>query len=777
MKTSVIGRKLAVSLLNSCFSPKQIDECMPKISRQIGGVSWRHVGWSSDSPNINNAGLCDIASDKRSPIAEVVVNCIDSVIDLVHVATGLKAASPREAVTSWDADSLGAGDWKKGRISISLQDGDSKSRPTIDFRDLGRGQHPEDFRHTFLDLHSSTKLSLPHLCGKFGMGLKSSFKFCDRVVIVSRPHRSSIKGRQPEVGFAVVRNVFPDGDKAAHYEYLCDARGQVIRLDLSESDFESGTLVRLAGYDLAGYEGNIGRQNKSLRLMLNSYIIDPPVEIKASDCRGSGAGSKKNMTVYGLLHALQNPQTPNSHEESFGIRVNFKGRESEVLVRYFVLHPNESPHDQSGTKVKAEQAITFSHNGQRHGVESRSFLKSRFGLGSICSRLAVVIDTSGLHPTACSELYSSDRVKTNSQSEVYVAIMESLKAQFDADEVLQELDDEATKQGRVNNSAQTETLEKAMTQFVGDLIGKKQIMRKVGVGVAKGGGKKKPRNRDDSHLPTLPTRVLVDNSPLVAPKGRFAYLTLDIDAKNGYVEPGDKKVSVSFHNGLAHVKTVGRLVGGKLRLIVDVPDASPKGESSFDVKLDDPANGIHLSASGRLKIVEPRSGKSGGGNKKTGGKGEELSPPPAFVVWVDESNWEEGWDENFPGECVPQSSGGVVNSVTFRLNLDFGPIRSVRNRLAKNKSKVFDRRRDGQYGETICKALAYQKFNGLSADASFAKALAESVFHGISYEAEDVEDDSDSPKFKGRKPTPSATRGILSHATFLAESRAASEAS
>jgi hypothetical protein len=252
-------------------------------------VSWRHVGWTSDSPKINNAGLCDIASDKRSPIAEVVVNCVDSVIDLVHVAKGLDAASPREAVTCWDSRALGTDDWKKGQISISLHDGDSKSRPTVDFRDLGRGQHPDDFRHTFLDLHSSTKLSLPHLCGKFGMGLKSTFKFCDSVMIVSRPHRSSIKGRQPEVGFAVVRKVFPKGDKVAHYEYLCDARGQIIRLNLSESDFESGTLVRLAGYDMAGYEGNIGRQNKSLRLMLNSYIIDPPVEIKASDCRSSVA--------------------------------------------------------------------------------------------------------------------------------------------------------------------------------------------------------------------------------------------------------------------------------------------------------------------------------------------------------------------------------------------------------------------------------------------------------------------------------------------------------
>jgi hypothetical protein len=507
-------------------------------------------------------------------------------------------------------------------------------------------------------------------------------------------------------------------------------------------------------------------------------MVDPLVAIKASDCRGKGV-TKKNMTVYGLLHSLRNPQTPNSHEESFGVKLKFNGKESEVVVHYFVLHPNESPHDISGTKVKAEHAVTFSHNGQRHGVESRGFLSTRFGLGAIRSRLAVVIDTSGLHPQACSSLYASDRVKVAVESPVYLAVMDAIKAQFAADEELQALDEEANKQGRINNSAQTESLEKAMSEVVVGLVGKKRLFRKVGVGVAKGGGKKTPRSRDDSKLPLLPTRVLIENSPLVAPKGRFAHLTLDIDAKNGYVEAGDNKVSVSFKDGLAVVKTVGRLVGGKIRLIVEVPEESPKGESPFKVKLDDDANGIHLSATGTLKVVEPRLGKSGSGNKKTGGEGNELSPPPTVIVWVDKSEWKGEWDENFPGECIVKQPNGQIESVTFRLNLDFGPIGSIRSKLAKNKGRSFDLKLNGEYGKTLCTAMLYQSLNGLSAETSFATAFAESVFHGVTMDIDDVDDDEPSKPSKGRRsiPTPSSSKSVLNSPTFLAESRAVSDAS
>jgi hypothetical protein len=743
MKINAVSRKLSTDLLDSRFSSGAIDSWIDLAADQIGGVSWRHVGWTSEDPKINNAGICDIASDKRAPVAEVLVNCMDSLIDLAHLINGLHAPSPHAAVASWPQFASERENWREGRISLDVRDGSETKRPTLDVRDLGRGQHPENFRHTFLSLHSSTKLSSPHLCGKFGMGMKSAFKFCERFVIISRPHAASLYGESGEVGLAVVKKNFPTGDKAPHYEYLCDSRGQIIRLDLSEDAFPHGTLARLSDYDLAGYEGSIASQNKSLWLMLNSFMIDPPITFKVNDRRGSG--KKRNVTIKGLLHSLRKPRTANSHEDSFSIKVPFGGMESEVVVHYFVLHPKESPHDASGTKVKAEQAITFSHNGQRHGAEPRQTLKSRFGLGAIRNRLAVVVDTSKLHPPACADLYSSDRVKFNHQSEVYEAIMKAMKAHFDADEELQALDEEATKQSRTDKSANTESVEKAMSDFLVGLLGKKGTMRKVGVGVAKGGGKRTPRNRDDSKLPLLPTRVVIDNSPFIVPKGRFAYLTLDIDAKNGYVQPGDGKVTVSFKDDIASVRSAGILIGGKLRLIVDIPDSSAKGNSQFEVKLDDAPNGIHLSAVGTMRITDPKVGKSGSGNKKNSGDGEGAAGPNVVVNWITKEEWgSPEWTENYPGECSPLRSGDVC----FILNLDFKYIQNLRESLHKTKDGNFVSKQN-KYADILCRALAYQHFNNMTPEASFATAIAESTFKGVSQEDDHDEEVVAKPK-RGR---------------------------
>lgn len=764
MKNTVASTKLSSRIINSCFSADDIDKWVDDLSKEIGGVSWRHVGWTPSRPDVNNAGTCEVANDKRAPIAEDIFNAEDAVIELARVLKGFADPStPHAAVSSCEL--FGSEEWKFGKIFATLRESEVECRPTLDIRDLGCGQHPEGWVDTFLSLHSGTKSNKSHLCGKFGMGLKSSFKFCPRLVIASRCHPSTLEGRADEVGVTVVRKNYTKGDKTPRYEYLCDAKGEIVRLDLSS--FENGTLVRLAEYDLEGYHGGLSTPNNSLYVLLNSYLIDPPVGITIQDRR---AGSKENRKFRGLLHNLENPKTPNSHEERFGVNVEFDGDESQIQVRYYVLHPKDSPRDKSGTKVKAEQGITFSHNGQRHGVESRIIFKSRFGLGAIYTRLAVVVDTSKLHPAACSDLFSSNRIGVNSDSKVYKAIMDSLQAHIEGDEDLQALDEEATNKRNDDKAANTESLERAVSDLVVDILGKRRVaFRKVGAGVAKGGGGRPKRNRSDSHLTDLPTRIVIDNNPLVAPQGRFAYLTLDIDAKNGYVTPGDGKVSVKFKNSkVARATSQGELIGGKMRLTVTVPASSPKGESTFEVRLEDAANGISLSSKGTLRVVEPKKGNPGKGNKKTGGDAEGLGGPDTFVDWIFRDEWastnNESWDETFPGECYIRRKDGAVQSVTFNLNADFAPITAIRSKMAKKKGRAYEERL-ADYAKTLCKALLYKELQSMSPETSFSTAIVDSAFEGIAFDDEDMDHEADGDEVHS---IPAARSGIRSHSALEA---------
>ena len=774
-----ISRKLSATIY-SATKTKDIDDCVGMISKEIGGVKWLPVGWNPMETDPNNAGTCDVANDKRAPVVENLFNGIDAVIDLAFKMRGFKVSSPHEAVAKCDLfDATKKDNWTDGRVSICIRKSGNAETPTVDICDQGGGQHPDGFRRTFCSLHSSTKRRLPHTCGKYGMGMKSSFKFCKKFMIVSRPHSSNLEGKKDEIGFTLIRGTHVDPDKVFCYQYLCDKNGEIIRLDLPKEELSHGTTIRMFDYDLKGHHGKLSSPHNSLYSLMNAYVIDPPINIQMVDMRTS---KRKTSRFRGLLYGLRNPKTPNAHEDSFVINVECENTTSKVVVYYFVLHEKASPRDKMGTKVKAEQGITFSHNGQRHAAEHRSIFGKRFGLPTIAPRLAMVVDTSGLHPIACSQLYSSNRISATNSSMVYESILNAIEAHVASDTDLKAIEAETLGNIRDKQAGQTESLESFATTVVVDILGRARLSARKGggdKGVAKKGGKSSRRNRKDSHLPAVPTRILIDNNPLVAPQGRFAHLTLDIDAKNGFVEPNDGKITVAFEGNLASVRTQGRLLGGKICLVVDIPEASPKGDSKFDVALIDSANGVNLSAVGTMRIVEPKKGKAGVGNKKVGGGDLEPSAPPVMVNWADRQHLEENdiWDPNFPGKCdvTYDPIDKSISRVHILLNEDFKPIANIRSGLKGKHDKAFVTKRD-EYATFLVRALLLQALKGMDEQASFAAAIAENVFNGIALGAVEPEyEDEDDIKADNSQPESVdrlSRRGILESPSFVAEADA-----
>jgi len=782
MKANPLGRRLSQSIIHEAHSTEDIDLWVAEASAELGGHMWLHVGHTPDNPNVNNAGTCEVASDKRAPIAEISFNLFDALIHLAHLHTGLEAKSPHEAVREWSR-TLPKG-W--GSAELHVIDSGHPSRPTLEFRDDGHGQHPDDIHSTFLSLHSGTKLGLPHLCGKFGMGLKSSFKFCDRLVLVTKPHESLLNGRKAAAGVAVVRKVTTPGDKGPHYEYLCSPNGRIIRLDAP--GLAHGSTIRLSRYDLDGFHGKINAPNQSLHLLLNSYLIDPPLPLRVSD-RRKGAVSK-NMTVRGLLHSLEKPKKANSHQGRVLVGVNFEGETSNALVRYYVLHPNSSPRDKDGTKVKSEQAITFSHNGQRHGSEGRAAMRRLLDVGmAICPRLAVVVDTSALHPSACGDLYSSNRINANSGSKVYEQIMDATREALRKDEEFRLLEKTASENMSQNKSGQTEKLEDLVSQMIHGIIQGRKGTGGNGTGngaSGNGGGGNKKRDTDDSLLPEKPTRILVDNQPLKAPRGKFAHLTLDINAKNGYISPGDGRLSIEFKDETgAWVSSMGELAGGKVRLTVRTPDDAAKGKSPFTARIVDRANGVEISARGTMEVVEPKLSRNGNGNGNGNGNcGGERAEPVCRVSWLfrNDTDYPDYWDQNTPGEGEYRVVDGTPTMKIF-LNGEFGPLGGIQSKMSKGKIQAYHLRRD-QYARVVCGYIVNVEVNKMETEKAFAMAALDAAFKDASEDdTEDLEaeDESKSPQNEENEEESFATparktsgkNGILGTPTGMAEIAAA----
>lgn len=790
MKKSCLNEKLSLDLIKQVFSPQALLEWIQKATDSLGGVQWLYVGSTESKPNPNNQGACDVSHDKRAAFTEIVFNMIDAVIDHKASKHGFTANSPKEAVEECHKRETTA-----GLVSLCLHDSGIKDRPTIDFRDLGIGQCPDNFHSTFVGINEKAKLNKPHLCGKFGMGMKSAFKFCNsenlvkpncdpvflnRMLIVSRLQKDHLGDNEDEIGMTIVRQNFLDGNKGPTYEYLCDSEGQIIRLSLS--DFEPGTLIRAFAFDLGGHCGKINAQNNSLYQMMNSYIIDPPIQISVEDQREK---KTQKMNFKGLMHSLKNPKTPNSHHDDF--RVDLKEGMGFAHVEYFVFHPNESSHDKDGTKVKSEFAMTFSHNGQRHSAENRSSIKRMLNLLAVHNRMAISVDTSNLHPVASSNMYSSSRISTVADSQIYKEIIRAIQVQIASDVELHALDKEtATRKGE-RNSAQTESLEREISSMavgIMDSIRDQTGGGRGSKGVANGGGNRQARKKSDAGLPDFPTRIVIDNSPLVLPLGRFAHLTIDVDAKNDYITPGDGKLSFDFgSNSNIKVTAQGRLKGGKVRLSVSVPESTATSEGKFTVRIKDEANGVNLKATGKFKTVQPKVGKSGNGNKRT--SGGTTPEPQVSVIWVykdkvddDTPCWSdmnnEAWTGQHPGECSVKSLEDGSSMIIFNLNADFDPIMDQRKRMAKHRN-AFERILQS-YARVLCSALLRQECKGSSPECSFASALVQSMFEGVKVNEEDFESEEEMhsiPAAMGPiKDSGHGKKDIRASNSFIAEAEA-----
>lgn len=757
MKKSCLNEKLSLDLVKQVFSPQALLEWIHKVADHLGGTQWLYVGSTDSKPNPNNQGACDVSHDKRAAFTEIIFNMIDAVIEHKALSYGFKANSPKEAVELCNKREPTA-----GLVSLCLHNSGIKDRPTIDFRDLGIGQCPDNFHSTFVGINEKAKLDKPHLCGKFGMGMKSAFKFCNseslvrpncdpvflnRMLIVSRLQTEYLGDNENEVGMTIVRQNFLNGNKGPTYEYLCDSEGKIIRLSLP--DFEPGTLVRAFAFDLSGYCGKITAQNNSLYQMMNSYIIDPPIQISVHDRREN---KTQTMNFKGLLPALKNPKTPNSYHEGF--RVPLDEGMGFADVEYFVLHSNESSHDKDGTKVKSEFAMTFSHNGQRHSAENRSSIKRMLNLLAVHNRMAISVDTSNLHPVASSNMYSSSRISTVADSQIYKEIIKGIQNGIAGDVELQALDRETAMRKGERNSAHTESLEREISSMA---LGIMDSMRdqtgesREGKGVANGGGNRKARRKSDAGLPDFPTRIVIDNSPLMLPLGRFAHLTIDVDAKNDYIVPGDGKLSFDFgSDSFIKITSQGKLKGGKVRLSVSVPENKKTSEGQFTVQIKDEANGVDLKKKGKFKTVQPKAGKSGNGNKKA--SGGTTPEPQVSVIWVykdkvddDTPCWSdlnnEVWTGQHPGECSIKSLEDGSSMIIFNLNADFDPIRDHRKRMAKH-GNAFERILQS-YARVLCSALLRQECKGLSPECSFASALVQSMFEGVKVNEEDFESEDE----------------------------------
>src|SRR4051794_23947107 len=277
---SRLTRWLSPELSELALSVARADDVavwLHRVDDQVGGLRWEPVGGTP-----NNVHPVEVASDPALALVERPINGIDALLDLGARERNSVADTPHEAARAWFGVPEGgigslSQDGRRAladRLRITMIESDVLQRPTIEIRDGGTGQHPDDFADTLLSLLASNKKTKAHQMGVYNAGGAASCRFARYTLIASRLAPSLLDGRADEVGFTIIRYnaLDPDRYKSGTYEYLAARDGSILRLaipdlagaaamvehaeDLRSEEYAlmaHGTLVRLIEYQLARY--------------------------------------------------------------------------------------------------------------------------------------------------------------------------------------------------------------------------------------------------------------------------------------------------------------------------------------------------------------------------------------------------------------------------------------------------------------------------------------------------------------------------------------------
>ncbi len=267
---------------------------------QPGKLHWVPVGRDR-----GNGGRIKLAGEPMNPLAERLVNGMESLIELARLrelmsdSTAIMPLNPRDAVMRYFGfprlDSIerlddeerkeksALADKVRKNLSIALYFEKKVKEFAVTVRDHGMGQSPENVHRTLLSLGRTDKADKPYLIGVFGQGGSSAFSIAKFSIVISRRAPDIRKpGEHAGVGWTIVREIQPKGRRDPYFAYLAASEdGSVPRIDeMHGASFGQGAYFNHIAYDFGASDTSIARL---MYQSLNHVLFNPvmPYELYA----------------------------------------------------------------------------------------------------------------------------------------------------------------------------------------------------------------------------------------------------------------------------------------------------------------------------------------------------------------------------------------------------------------------------------------------------------------------------------------------------------------
>jgi hypothetical protein len=629
-----------------------------------GLTDWVPVGGKE-----NNRGPIEVSADPGRSLVERLTNGIDAVLEAEyerHHGTP-DCRSPRQAARAWlGIPDHGLYEMTPGErqrvarhVAITLSLGGGRESRLVEVRDSGIGLTPEDIPLTILSLNESNKIKKHYLAGTYGQGGSSTFAISTYTFIASR------KSGEQRVGFTVVKFLdLPAEDyKTGHYVYLVLDQ-KILSVEMSESEFPTGTLIRHFGYDLTSYSSPLGPN--SVYGLLNQVLFDPVIPIWLnSEVHGYRRVIKgtRNALNGAVDEGDENRRGPalDHNVPTFYVSLGDFGR---VGFEYWVLErPTKDNKRPTAAFVNPGRPIVLTLNGQNHAELPVSVVRKEAALSYLSQRLVAHINCDALTPSAKRALFASSREDAR-RGLVLQMIHEELVRILKSDDELTRLNNEAREQGMRERD---ETAIQEMRREVARLLRLQGIAIDQKAGGQAGGDEQtpnrpirpknppKPPQPVEVHEPPTYIRIVWDEGePIGLYPGQRRYIRIETDANSTYHNPDNpaaSRINIILEGRVA-LKGSTPLKGGRLRAILELPaDAEVGAKGTLRVELSRP--GLNTLSDQREIVVnkEPPARVGRG----------QLSLPPFEIhgVMPDDDQWTAlGWPDNV---AVTASSADMEN--------------------------------------------------------------------------------------------------------------------
>ncbi len=669
--------------------------------------NWHLVGSQNNDHTLNNHGtIGNQQSNPANALVEKLVNCGDSALML---ECRLKNIDPRgkdapQSVRQATEMIFGVeqGRWinavegTKDNIAkkyCNLVATGAKGRgkdicPTYTIFDSAEGQHPDDFKHTFVSLNRVNKVEIPFTQGTHGMGSFGAINFCKidgLQLIISKKNNQLVNSDDNPFGFTIIRRVYPDQNFGeSNAETFGSSRWVYLTIDgkvpsfKSESlkilpgkypnpygkDFCHGTFVKLYNYDI----GPGLRTNAILDLFnkLSLLLPNPVVPIRVYERREGFRANSYESTIDGIETRLDRDRS-SLLADGFPSEFIFNSKNQRIKGKIYAYNKYIDPIKKKKTDVdNYGNGVQFVLNGQVNGsLPYRFFSTKGLTYENISKNLLVTIDCSDISRRYIEEFFQNDRerIKNNEfTDDVKYQIAEALKShaglkKFQNTWRSSEIDD--YEDNEQNNELFNDLLKKN-PNIVSYLNKGSRIINPINRGDHE-------EIFDSKFFPDYfkTKKIFTSEKPRELEEGRHARIQLITDAPNDYFtrhrEPGQFTVT-SDNEDISNLDGV-RLSGYNGNWVLSLP---PKEEQrqEYTLIINDNNKVEPLASKIFIKLV-PRIEKPH--TPSTPRKDKSINIDPPAIKPVKKESWS---DYDFDDKDVLKIEQYGDNDYGFFLNVD-----------------------------------------------------------------------------------------------------------